>query len=303
MPRLVEFIDDLTNWYIRLNRARLKGQGSLSAETHVALSVLYDILITMSVLLSFSAPFFSEWLYQKLRGIHPAVASQDGAADSVGRAESVHFVMLPSYDSSRMHAAAEAGMSALRVVVELGRQARDRRAIALKQPLKEVVVVAAPEACSALGSLETYICDELNCWSLQLTSDGAAWTEYSAMINLKVCGKRLGKNLKSARAQVESLPSAVLEAQLRDPDRGIEICGQVLRGQDLIIKRSFAGDAQVYESASSSDFTVVCDIRQDQDVLEQTGLWRGVRREEQEWDLKPSCTPLAPSVPVQPSVS
>jgi isoleucyl-tRNA synthetase len=66
VPRLIEFIDELSKWYIRLNRFRIKGEYG-DTEAYLALSVLHEILKTLTVIMAPFTPFFTEYLYQHLR--------------------------------------------------------------------------------------------------------------------------------------------------------------------------------------------------------------------------------------------
>lgn len=75
VPRLVDFINSLTNGYVRLNRGRCKCVGGNTEEAYVSLSVLYECLLTLCRLMSPFTPFFTEYLYQNLRRIHPVALS------------------------------------------------------------------------------------------------------------------------------------------------------------------------------------------------------------------------------------
>ena len=75
VPRLVDFINSLTNGYVRLNRGRCKCVGGNTEEAYVSLSVLYECLLTLCRLMSPFTPFFTEYLYQNLRRIHPVAFS------------------------------------------------------------------------------------------------------------------------------------------------------------------------------------------------------------------------------------
>ena len=104
VPRLVDFIGQLTNWYVRLNRDRIKGvlgdEGSL-----YGLNVLYEVLMTMTQVMAPFTPFFSEYLYQTLRKFQPLYGNTDPAVrdDMLGKADSVHFLMLPLPEEARMN--------------------------------------------------------------------------------------------------------------------------------------------------------------------------------------------------------
>jgi isoleucyl-tRNA synthetase len=103
VPPLVDFIGSLTNWYLRLNRFRLKGKGAGGAEEQLtALCTLYDVLLDLSVLMGPATPFFAEFVYQSMRLHHPlyaadaaAASAADGVAvDALGRSESVRVAVV-----------------------------------------------------------------------------------------------------------------------------------------------------------------------------------------------------------------
>lgn len=82
VPRLVEFIKQLTNWYVRLNRKRLKG---MEDGAEIALSTLYEVLYQLAKLMAPFTPFFAEYMYQFLRQYHPAVVANESAGNVVSR--------------------------------------------------------------------------------------------------------------------------------------------------------------------------------------------------------------------------
>lgn len=67
-PRLVRFLNDLTNWYVRLNRQRIKGDVS-ETDMEVSLNVLFDVILKFAILVSPQAPFLTEYMYQNLRNV------------------------------------------------------------------------------------------------------------------------------------------------------------------------------------------------------------------------------------------
>ena len=159
MPELLAFLDQLTKWYLRLNRDRIKGEdGDAAAET--ALSVTYDVLMAVTSIMSPFTPFFAEFLYQKLRRLHPDV-NKKNAPEGVGSAESVHFLMLPKPDPNAdtlLNARVALEMGALQTVVELGRKVRELKDISLKKPVVDIVIVVSNEIQrNGLKKLEKYL--------------------------------------------------------------------------------------------------------------------------------------------------
>ncbi|CAM9142051.1 unnamed protein product [Phaeothamnion confervicola] len=292
VPRLVRFIGDLTNWYVRLNRRRLKGDDG-DAEAHTGLCCLYEVLLTMAVMMAPFTPFFAEFLYQRLRPLHPAyggdgakvdaagaeaangapAASAAGALDALGSAASVHYLMLPRFDPARLDPAAEAETRAMQQVIELGRAARDKRTVSLKTPVKQVIVVCKDlKVLSGLRKLMGYVKSELNAWEVELTEEVSGWCSLSAQVNMAVVGKRLGKKTSSVQKAFRELSE---EAVMQLEASGcIEVEEELLQGDEIRVLRAFKGDAEKYEAAwedgdgdGCAAIMVVLDICKDDRVV------------------------------------
>lgn len=254
VPRLVDFIDQLTKWYIRLNRFRIKGEMG-QEDALLGLNVLYEVLTTMSVIMSPFTPFFTEYLYQHLRKLHPAYGSTDDAAvpvDSFGRADSVHFLMLPVPDESRLNRRAEARFKTLQQAVTLARIARERRHIRNNLPLKSVTVVAANEEdIEALQYLKAYFLSEINAWDVQLSTEWETMCLLKVQPNWKDLGKRLGKQMKDVAKAINEFTSAQIVDFMNTGV--VVVCGFTLTKEDIVVKREFNGDAKRYEACASED--------------------------------------------------
>jgi len=286
MPRLVAFLDQLTKWFVRLNRERLKGTDG-DAEALVGLSVLYQVLLTATSIMSPFTPYFAEVLYLKLRKFHPACEAQGGQGgqggdpEALGSAKSVHFLQLPRNPPEKADFAATAAlvsaeMSALQTVVELGRKAREARNISLKKPVKEIVVVTStPAQFSGLTKLAGYLKLELTAVGLDVTDKEDKWCKYSAKPNFGALGKRVGKDMPAVKAAVTALTNEQL-ALFRHTGAPLEVCGgkYKLGKEDLEVVRNFAGDTDRYAHVESEDgsMVVAVDCAEDPDTLNQ---WLG----------------------------
>mmetsp|Transcript_1517 Transcript_1517/g.4579 ORF Transcript_1517/g.4579 Transcript_1517/m.4579 type:complete len:1160 (+) Transcript_1517:35-3514(+) len=293
VPRLVGFLGDLTNWYVRLNRSRLKG-GDGDDEAHTSLAVLLEVLLNMASLMAPFTPFFAEYLYQRLRPRLPSFHDKaNRPPDELGSADSIHYVMLPPRvevaPSSADHAVL-VGMKLLQRAVELGRRAREDAKITMKTPVKSVVVVATDAASlDALRSLEPYLLGELNSWAVDLTTEVDAWCSLSALPNLPVLARRLGKRVKQATAAIKALDSHALRDLLAaarsadDPQENgqptieLDLDGDklVVGLDELLVKSSFSGDLAVYAAQTTPDgsLTVAVETTQD-DSLRAQGVAR-----------------------------
>ncbi|VDP10601.1 unnamed protein product [Heligmosomoides polygyrus] len=146
---LTRFFDTLTNCYIRLNRKRIKGDFGADDQTH-ALSALGRVLILIVRLMSPFTPFFCEYVWKNLRKVTSATE------------ESVHFTMLPTPDDSLIDTTVERRVQAMRDCIDLVRVLRERKAIPVKYPLKEMIVVNRDgQVLEDLKSLEHYILSEV----------------------------------------------------------------------------------------------------------------------------------------------
>ena len=127
VPRLVKYIDMLTNWYVKLNKKRFKGESNLD-DCLVSLNVLSYILLTLAKLMGPFTPFLAEYMYQVLRKLMPtSTAEQD---------LSVHFQMMPKAQPNLVRKDIERAVAALQIVIGLGRVVRERKI----KPMKVILV-------------------------------------------------------------------------------------------------------------------------------------------------------------------
>jgi len=258
---------------VRLNRSRLKGyDGEESALT--SLAVLFEVLLTMTLIMSPFTPFFAEYLYQRLRSRVPTFGGSNSPSDLIGKADSVHYVMLPTAAGTHSDDKTVAGMQLLQQVVELGRRAREAVNISMKIPVKEVLVVCATESVAALdGELKDYLLEELNAWGVSLTKDVDKWCSLSAIPNLPVLAKRLANTVRAATSVIKSLDSRSLRAYNEKGHITIAVEGQSLQlaAGELIVKSAFAGNSNDYAAVTSPDgaLTVAISTQQDDVVRKQ----------------------------------
>lgn len=258
VPRLVEFIDELSKWYLRLNRFRLKGEMG-DEEALLGLHVLYEVLTTMAVIMAPFTPFFSEYLYQQLRKLHPNYNDPSAAVDAFGKAASVHYVLLPQANKDLLNPRAVARFKTLQQAVTLARMSRDKRRIRNNLPLKNVVIVAATaEDVEALEYLKAYFLAEVNTWNVELSTDWEKLCLLKILPNWKDLGKRLGKQMKEVAKAISDLTFAQISTFMKEGV--INICGFSLTTEDLVVKREFNGDAKKYEASVSEDGSLLVAI-------------------------------------------
>lgn len=198
---LEEFVvDELSNWYIRRNRARFwKGTG---ADKGAAFATLHRALETVALLLAPIAPFLAEMLFERL----------------VPGRGSVHAQRLPEVDVRLIDADLEASMRDVVKVVEMGRALRERANVKIKTPLRAIHVRSSDERALALlrrPFARDQVLGELNVKAFgSLAADDGKLCTLRAKANFRVLGKKIGGRMKAAAAVIEAL-DAVRVAELR----------------------------------------------------------------------------------------
>lgn len=202
VPALLEFIDELTNWYIRRSRRRFwRGTDDASdvggADKRNAYRTLHHVLLTLSKALAPFMPFVSEEMYGNLSG---------GAAK-----DSVHLDDYPVADPAFVDEALESRMELARAAVRLGRGLRTKHDVRIRQPLASMTVVAASaDDRAGLERVVELVKDELNVKQVAIEADESEFVTYSARPNLKLLGPRYGKQIGAIRGEVEGLSSRAL---------------------------------------------------------------------------------------------
>ncbi|XP_035244059.1 isoleucine--tRNA ligase, cytoplasmic [Anguilla anguilla] len=269
VPKLVKFVDMLTNWYVRTNRRRLKGENG-AEDCLWALETLFSVLFSMCRLMAPFTPFITEIIYQNLRHlIDPASLDKD--------ASSIHYLMLPQARESLIDKRIESAVCQMQSVIELGRVIRDRRTLPVKYPLKEVVVIHQdPEALKDIQALQKYILEELNVRQLTLSTEKDKYgIRLRAEPDHMVLGKRLKGAFKPVMAAIKELKSEQLETFQKTGS--IVVDGHELHEEDLRLMYTFdqsSGTAAQYEAHSDAQVLVLLDITPDQSMVDE-----GVARE------------------------
>ncbi|NXY34274.1 SYIC protein, partial [Pomatorhinus ruficollis] len=267
VPRLVKFVDVLTNWYVRMNRRRLKGENG-TEDCIMALETLFSVLFSMCRLMAPYTPFITELMYQNLKTlIDPASVQEKNT-------ESIHYLMLPQVREDLIDKKIESAVSCLQSVIELGRVIRDRKTIPVKYPLKEVVVIHQdPEALENIRALEKYVLEELNVRALTLSADKARYgVRLRAEPEHTVLGRRLKGAFKAVMAAIKELSSEQLE-RFQETGR-IVVEGHELHGEDLRLMYQMTEGSAQFEAHSDAQVLVLLDVTPDQSMVDE-----GVARE------------------------
>lgn len=265
VPRLLTFIRSLTEWYIRLNRPRLKGASS-EEEQRVALGTLAHVLLSLSRLMAPFTPFFADYAFQILKPMAPIELAMD----------CVHFLMLPSSDTAAVDKSFEEAVEHMQEAIGLGRIAREQRGIQVKQPLKEATIVHRDQTVlDAVKSLEEYVRTELNVRELHYSTNEVQYMLLKADADGKVLGKKLGKDFKNVHTAVRALTPEDVKSFEQAGE--LEVCGHKIQISEVNITRElrpeFQSDENLHFKSSPTGLLLALNTVKDDDLL-QEGLAR-----------------------------
>jgi isoleucyl-tRNA synthetase len=259
-----QFVDDLSNWYVRRSRRRFWDGDP------AALTTLHDTLETVTRLMAPLTPFITERVWQDV--VRPV------AGDAP---ESVHLASWPAFDEGDVDEELSASVALARRIVELGRAARADAKVRTRQPLRRALVGSA--AWSRLtDELRAEVAEELNIGALEpLSSAGADLVDFSAKGNFRALGKRFAKDTPKVAAAIAAADAAALARTLEADGRtmvsvdGAEV--EVLADEVIISERPREGWSVVNEQGE----TVALDLELTPELV-RAGLAREVVRLVQE---------------------
>jgi isoleucyl-tRNA synthetase len=256
MPRLTNMIDELTNWYIRFNRRRLKGENGLE-DTMAALNSLFETLFTLSLTMSSFTPFLTENLYQ---GLRPFLPGNDPAFGEDQR--SVHFLPFPEVREEYLDPVIQRQFAALQSVIDLTRAVRERNTLPIRVPLKEIIIYHGDQQfLDDLKSLSSYVEEELNVRELTLTRDETTCgVQFKLQADWPVLGRKLKKDMpkvKKGLEQVSSEQAKQYELTNRITVEGIDLVEGDLR---VIRQVELAGRAGKWDSNTDGKAVILLDL-------------------------------------------
>jgi isoleucyl-tRNA synthetase len=248
---LMDFVvDDVSNWYVRLNRARFYDVDT--ADSRAAFATLHETLVVTTRLLAPFAPFVSDWIHRELTGasVHLAPFRR-----SLGTEEETDEVL-------------ERAMSRVRVLAKLGRAAREEKEIKVRQPLSRLVCVVPDFKAGDLAELLPLLASELNVKRVDFAESGSALATLVGKANYRSLGKRFGKRTPDAAKIVESLANEQLLAFERGETVTIEVDGTSypLLPEDVTIVRHASGSLLVREENglfAALDPTITPELRRE----------------------------------------
>jgi isoleucyl-tRNA synthetase len=253
VPLLVDFIDNLTNWYIRRSRRRF-WKSENDADKNDAYTTLYWVLVEFSKVMAPFLPFLTEAIYRNLTGGRTGPASG-----------SVHCAPYPAGDAALFDAALDEKMRCARSVVTMARALRSRFNLKTRQPLSELVVVIRNNGKRGLmQDMETLFKEELNVKSVRFEADETSVVSLSAKANFKRLGKALGPKMKEAAKIIESFTAADIHGLELGETR--EAAGHAVVMDDIEVRRSKRPGVEV---ETQGDITVALDTEVTPELCEE----------------------------------
>jgi isoleucyl-tRNA synthetase len=257
-------VDDLSNWYVRLNRARFWAPDREADPA--ALATLHACLVTVSRLLAPAAPFVSDWIHRALEKT------------------SVHLAGFPAPGGTR-DPALETAMDAVRRLASLARAAREAVGLGVRQPLgRMLVAVPAGVQGPVFGSLLDLLSREVNVKSVEVVLSDADLVTLRAKPNFRELGKRYGKGTPAAASAAAHLSPA----QLRELEAGgaatVEVNGTRFEylSADVVVSREVASDLAVQSDGpfvAALDATLTPALRQEGLAREVVNRIQRLRKE------------------------
>jgi isoleucyl-tRNA synthetase len=215
--RLIEtFVcDNLSNWYVRLNRKRFWG-GTMNADKLAAYQTLHECLQTVCILASPIAPFITDKIYGDLNiNIKASTSNEKTATDA--RA-SVHLADFPQVRNSLIDNELEAKMQLAQQVTSMILALRRKADIKVRQPLAQTLIPVVDNRVRALftDEIKALIEAETNVKKIVLVSDDATVISKKVRPNFKLLGAKCGKNMKEVAAKISAFTAADIAALERD---------------------------------------------------------------------------------------
>jgi isoleucyl-tRNA synthetase len=258
---IAEFVEELSNWYVRLSRRRF-WEGD-----RAAFATLRHCLLETAALLAPFTPFLADEIHLNLAG---------GEAETLGELpDSVHLRDFPEADPELADPDLEAAMKAVRLTVELGRAARAQAKAKMRQPLRKAVIVADEAEREAISARAELVKAELNVKQLDFVTEEAELVSYAVKPNYRSLGPRFGKRMPQVAAAIEALDPVHVAAVMADGGQvGINIDGdEHTIGTDEVTLS--LQPLEGYEVEAEAGHAVALQLELD-DELRQEGLAREI---------------------------
>ena len=254
--------DDLSNWYIRLNRKRF-WKGDLTQDKLMAYQTLLECLYKISIISSPFIPFYSEKLFKNLN------------AFNISNSESVHLLEFPKVDNERISEVLERKMSYAQSISSLVHSIRKKEKIRVRQPLSKISIpMKSLDMENEIKDVEKIILSEINVKEIEYVHDNSKVFTKKIKPNYKELGSIHGKNMKIVAERISSMTQDEITQLEKDESINLELDGGLKL--DLLLNQVeiLFGQIEGKQVASNDTFTIALDISIDNDLLAE-----GVSRE------------------------
>ena len=251
---LQEFVDDMSNWYVRRSRERFWAKG-MEQEKINAYMTLYTALVTICKAAAPMVPFITEDIYRNL------VCSIDKSAP-----ESIHLCDFPKVETAWIDKELEKNMDEVLRIVVMGRACRNAANIKNRQPIADMFVKAPYKLEDFYQEI---IRDELNVKAVTFTDDVRAFTTYSFKPQLKTVGPKYGKSLNGIRAYLSQADGNKAMDELKEKGSltfDVNDTTVVLLEEDLLIDMA---QTEGYVSDGDNEITVVLNTQLTPELIEE----------------------------------
>lgn len=250
---ITEFVDELSNWYVRRCRERFWAKGMEQDKINAYLT-LYEVLVTVSKISAPFTPFFTEEIYQNL------VIGLDKTAPI-----SIHFTDFPLYDEKLIDLSLEKNMGLVLDIVILGRSGRNESNTKNRQPIGLMYINTSAELPM---DYQNIVKEELNIKEIKFTNDTKDFISYTFKPQLKTLGPKYGKILPKINEYLRNADGSKLMEELDNGSINFKIddTDVTLTEEDVLTEKA---QKEGYMAQSDNSITVVLDLNLTDELIEE----------------------------------
>ena len=258
-----DFVDELSNWYVRRSRERFWAKGMEEDKINAYL-VLHETLVTLSKVVAPFSPFIAEEIYRNL------VCSLDKTAKI-----SVHLSDYPTVKEEYINKTLEKEMEEVLDIVSLGRTIRSLKTIKNRQPLSRMYVVGGESLNEYYASV---IEDELNVKEIEYINNLDSFIKHNLKLNFRVAGAKLSKNVGLVKNMLQELDQEAAFKKLSETNK-LKVGEFTLDSEDIIVETV---EADTFASESNGKITVVLDTELTKELIDEGYVREVVSKIQQE---------------------
>jgi isoleucyl-tRNA synthetase len=257
--------DDLSNWYVRLNRRRF-WQGEITEDKRAAYQTLQHCLAAVAQLMSPIAPFYGDWLYKNLTD---QVRQESIEKNTPFKHESVHFSEWHTYDEFWVDTELEAAMTLAQNICSMVHALRKKSSLKVRQPLQKILIPAtSAKVKTQIEHITSIILSEVNVKSVEFLDDESDILKKKVKANFKALGPKFGKDMKAVADTIQNMRAEDLKSL--EKTGSINLNGFELALSDVeILTEDIPGWLVAFEGG----ITVALDINISEE-LKQEGIAR-----------------------------